>query len=487
MRYLEKEIAKGRDLETNIPKFIVSMMNIYHRYSYVKLCMNYFTYYEMTGEEKKKDEKLVTLTDRMNDVIKTILQEPKEDALERCIAKTESVRNEVIHIMTGLTACVDIFNIYEYCLNRVEYKYKDSSKLSQYSDEELTKNVLQYILKEKDNVVINSKICETVRQLPIRMTKSRFFELLKEGLKVYKDSEKGSVDDFLYMLRTVSMLDIPEDAYVFTDDLLREIYKEFTNIDFSNLNEESYQELNAKLEAGTKYIQEEVDRYMLLAENINDLYVILLSSKEYYGSRMPKLLLGYENNQDKFLLDKKEEENCKILIAKENSLFYDVSYGEVCEEIEDGFLFLEGKQEKYAENFQKSEYLLDTIAQDCEETLKRLDAVEISEYFDRIRKLVSGSIFVEFQEDAKRHEMGGIDYINAKEEALEKELTEFFGKNKKYVNRAVMAHILSELPVFFNNVEEIKDYIYHSLTGCRDAAEKAAVTEILTAMASEDL
>ncbi len=54
MRYLEKEISKGRDLETNIPKFIVSMMNIYHRYSHVKLCMNYFTYYEMVGENEDR-------------------------------------------------------------------------------------------------------------------------------------------------------------------------------------------------------------------------------------------------------------------------------------------------------------------------------------------------------------------------------------------------------------------------------------------------
>jgi len=80
-----------------------------------------------------------------------------------------------------------------------------------------------------------------------------------------------------------------------------------------------------------------------------------------------------------------------------------------------------------------------------------------------------------------------MEYISQKGAELEQELTEFFGKNTKSVNREVMAHILSELPVFFNNVEEIKDYIYHSLTGCRDSAEKAAVTEILTSMASEDL
>lgn len=487
MRYLEKEISKGRDLETNIPKFIVSMMNIYHRYSYVKLCMNYFTYYEMVWENEVKNEKLLELTGRMNKIIKNIVHGASETVLEECIAKTEAIRNEVTNIMTGLTACVDVFNIYEYCLNRVEYRYKEASELLQCSDEELTKNVLQYILKDKDNVVINSKICEIVRQLPIRMTKGRFFELLKESLKVYKDSETGSVDDFLYMLRTVSMLDIPKDSFVFTDNELKEIYEEFTDIDFSKLDEEKYNDLSAKLNFATDYIQGEVDRYMLLAENINDLYVVLLSSKEYYGSKMPKLLLGFENNQDKFLQDKREEENCKILIAKENRLFYDTSYEEVCEEIEDGFLFLEGRQEKYAESFQKSEYLLDTIAKDNKDVLKNLEAAQVCEYFDRIRKLVSGSIFAEFQEDSKRHETAGMEYISQKGEELEQELTEFFAKNKKNVNRAVMAHILSELPVFFNNVEEIKDYIYNSLTGCRDSAEKAAVAEILTSMASEDL
>ncbi|MCI8717888.1 MAG: hypothetical protein HFH64_06990 [Lachnospiraceae bacterium] len=487
MRYLEKEISKGRDLETNIPKFIVSMMNIYHRYSHVKLCMNYFTYYEMVGENEIQDRKLSELTERMNKVIKAVVQESSADILAECIAETEAIRNEIIHIMTGLTACVDIFNIYEYCLNRVEYRYKDSSELLQCSDEELTKNVLQYILKDKDNVVINSKICETVRQLPIRMTKSHFFELVKESLKVYKESETGSVDDFLYMLRTVSMLDIPEDAFVFTDNTLKEIYQEFTGVDFSDIDKEQYNHLSGRLGFATDYIQKEVDCYMLLAENINDLYVILLSSKEYYGSKMPKILSGFENNQDKLLLEKREEENCNILIEKENRLFNGVSYDEVCEEIEDGFLFLEGRQEKYAESFQKSEYLLDTIAESYKEALENLDAVEVCGYFDRIRKLVSGSIFAEFYEAPKRHKTAGMEYISQKEAELEQELTEFFGKNTKSVNRAVMAHILSELPVFFNNVEEIKDYIYHSLTGCRDSAEKAAVTEILTSMASEDL
>lgn len=485
MRYLEKEISKGRDLETNIPKFLVNMMNIYNRYSYVKLSMNYFTYYEMVGENDVKDKKLSDLTGRMNDVISTMMKETSGTVLAGCIAETESVRNELIKIMTGLTCYVDIFNIYEYCLNRVEYRYKDGTGFLDTSDEELTRDILQYILSDKDNVVINSKICETVRQLPVRITKSRFFELLKEGLKVYKDSEKGSVEDFIYMIRTVSMLDIPENTFALSEDI-NEIYREFARTDFSRLDEEKFNDLSSKLQYATDYIQTAVDRYMLLAENINDLYVILLSSKEYYGKNMPGLLAGYENNQDELLHDQRDYDNCRILIQKENLLFADTDYEEVCEEIEDGFLYLEGKQEKYAELFQKSGYLLDTITKDYAGILESMDALQVSEYFDKIGKLVSGSIFVEFEDKPERHETAGIDYVKEKEEELEKELTDFFGSHEKSVNRAVMAHVLSELPVFFNNVEEVKNYIYNSLSGCRDKAEKAAVIQILTAMIHDD-
>lgn len=485
MRYLEKEISKGRDLETNIPKFLVNMINIYNRYSYVKLSMNYFTYYEMVGENDVKDEKLLHLTGRMNDVIGTVMGEPSGEILADCIARTEAVRNEVIDIMTGLTSCVDIFNIYEYCLNRVEYRYKDGSEFLKSSDEELTRDILQYILSDKDNVVINSKICETVRQLPIRITKSRFFELLREGLKVYKDSEKGSVEDFLYMIRTVSMLDVSENTFVLSEDI-KEIYNEFARTDFTELDQEKFNDLSGKLQYATDYIQTAVDRYMMLAENINDLYVILLSSKEYYGSIMPELLKGFENNQDELLHDERDYVNCRILIEKENQLFSHTDYEEVCEEIEDGFLYLEGKQEKYAELFQKYGYLLDTVTKNDGEILEQMGVLSVSEYFDRIGKLVSGSIFVEFKDNPEKHEIAGIEYVNEKESELERELTEFFNNNKKNVNRAVMAHVLSELPVFFNNVEEIKDYIYRSLSGCRDKAEKAAVVQILTAMIRDD-
>ena len=67
MKYIEKEILKGRDLEKNISDYVIQMMDYYGRYSCVRLSMNYFTYYEMS-DEGGKDKKRQKLTERFHEV-----------------------------------------------------------------------------------------------------------------------------------------------------------------------------------------------------------------------------------------------------------------------------------------------------------------------------------------------------------------------------------------------------------------------------------
>ena len=51
-----------------------------------------------------------------------------------------------------------------------------------------------------------------------------------------------------------------------------------------------------------------------------------------------------------------------------------------------------------------------------------------------------------------------------------------FGEAKK---QAAIDFILGKLPVFFNNVQEVTDYIEASFTQCKDEAEKFAAKEII--------
>ena len=45
--------------------------------------------------------------------------------------------------------------------------------------------------------------------------------------------------------------------------------------------------------------------------------------------------------------------------------------------------------------------------------------------------------------------------------------------------RAVMAKILSDLPVYFNSIDEIQNYIRGSFESCTDEAEKETCKELL--------
>ena len=77
-------------------------------------------------------------------------------------------------------------------------------------------------------------------------------------------------------------------------------------------------------------------------------------------------------------------------------------------------------------------------------------------------------------------------YADETAEKLIMELDDSFKNMNVMVKRAVMASVLSSLPVFFNNTEEIQAYINNSLMQCNDDAEQKAVVEIIKTMISDN-
>lgn len=459
-----KEIMNNKNLEINIPKFGKHLMTIFNSYSFIRLSMNYYTYYEIISESEKNDKTLENFIERFNKIIKDGVINPVMGETQNIVLEeVTSIRNEVINIMKGLTCLADIFNIYEYVLNRIEYNFKDSSHIEKLSDVDFTTSVISYILSDKDNVVMNTKISETVRELPVRITKSKFFEMLHTGLLVYKGSEKQSVDDFLYMIRTSTMLDIDNMALDLSDDI-KEIYENFKNTDFSNISAQEYDELSSKLKFATEFIEDTVNKYMMFAELLNDVYVIVLSN--HYVEELPL-----------------EHSSCITIIdTLYNRFTKDKLSDDV--EVENFFFQLEGKQENYHRAFSNMISTLDYLLESKKELIDSLVLDTMFNSLDRISKLVSGSIFVEFDTETNNEE-ADIEYIDEKFETLKNDFTNFFKDNKKIVNRAVMAQVLSALPIFFNNVDEIKDYIIQSISQCSDNAEKLACYEIFHSLMEE--
>ena len=65
------------------------------------------------------------------------------------------------------------------------------------------------------------------------------------------------------------------------------------------------------------------------------------------------------------------------------------------------------------------------------------------------------------------------------------EFAELFTGNSMTVNRAIMAKILSNIPVFFNTTDEIKEYIQGALSRCREQSELLADYIVIKQMMEE--
>ena len=118
-----------------------------------------------------------------------------------------------------------------------------------------------------------------------------------------------------------------------------------------------------------------------------------------------------------------------------------------------------------------------------------LNAQGISQVYgslDVVTKLQSGSNFVSLTKDDTKLEIPDDSYADDSCESLVNELDAAFKSLAQPLKRAVMSAVLAQLPVFFNNTEEIQSYINVSLMQCSDVAEKAAVVEVLKMIMSDD-
>lgn len=471
MKKYINEISKNKNLESNLPIYASYMMDLYNKRAGVEFAMDYYTFQGMISDNVTKDDYLLKYTKEFNDIIANyVLNIIVDDGREQAIAKIDSLRNNVYNVVEVLTCYADIFARYEYVINRCEYLFNEIKTNSKYTDEDFTREVMQYIFSEEDNAVVNSRICEIISELPLRMTKNKFFELLDGGMSVYKDTDKITIDDFIYSVETSAMLKMPENMEHYTE--LFEIYNEIKAIDYKNITEKEYRDTAEKLNFAADYIERATDIFMILQGLINKAYVMVIAAP-------------YVDTEDK------EVKNSVDIIRNINENFYNDEFITLEEKITDNFIFLEGVPEKIQNIIQSAEYVLDDVKKDKLDIVKNIMADKIYLGLFLCEKLLSDSLFINlsaeyniFEEKTvdKNDETDITEYLREKQDKLITELTEFFNSNQKIVNKSVMSLVLSKLPVFFNNITEVQDYIYNSLNNCTNKAEKTACIEIINGL-----
>ena len=229
------------------------------------------------------------------------------------------------------------------------------------------------------------------------------------------------------------------------------------NVKFKEMDSKGYDEFKDRLSDITMYIDDEMDNLMRVQEILNDLLLIL-----------------YTN-------DEKEEDNvvkgCDEIIKNTNLLFLNKFSSKSLEEIEDMFVMLEGEQEKIYPHLSAYD-ITDQIKESYADKIKQLDLVEEYNIVFKLPKLNSDSMFVKLDK-VENNDVVDEAYLENQKEQLINDYRELFKDTDKMITRAVMAQALSELPIFFNNISELQDYIYNTLSICNDKAEKLACIEII--------
>lgn len=456
-KQIEQEVRKGKQLEVHLPMLLNYISSDYYAYSGMSFAMHYYNVFEMlvSGECSEGAKNYVL---KVNDIVlNTMLTEFDATKREQGIKKLHELRLAIISIMQGLTSYADCFSLYEYMLNRIEPNYNEN--LEDIDVETEVKELVSLIFSDEDRLVMNQHIRSMLSQLPVRMTKNKFYDMLKESLSIYEGSEESTVEDFIYMLRSAAGIYKSEHMENDFPDLM-EAVKRLENADYATLSESDYKELEMVLGDATSLLKLETESYYALEEAVNSLYCVLLN--EVYAST--------ETVATGNLLKGIVKEIASLL--QKNQLI------SIPEELVDEFSVAEGKIEYYLERVTEDEALIDLIKKDHKEFAQAIMLEQQLECLVLSQSLVSNSLFI----DLEKQWNGKIvdkSYLEKRWCELVDEFGKVLSEGNKLMNRARIAATLREMPVLFSNSSEVRDYMRNSLASCRDVAERVASVSLL--------
>lgn len=443
-----KDLLAGRDTEKNLPRYLKGLAGGYYRIANYNLAMQYTAFREAVEEGRLLPEgrakQYVELTEELLSAIsdRRLASDHPEEALQ----KLNGVRDEITAAMQVMTAYTDKLYLHEYVLRRLAPAMEDT--IEDVDSYAFLEEISPWLFDHEDHEVFLDCLIMVISVLPVRMTRRKFMEWVRDAASAYRDSDPEGLDRVFYMLYSASGLYEPEGMEQFPEYAGALQY--FSSLDYRDMTETLYREAEQKLGAVTERIFQNTEVYFSLIEIVNSLMTVLLTVPYV----MPE--------------DIKKAEDClpvfRLLLREE-------SYTE--EEITNAFAAFEGAPERLEEQLFAEETYLEELPVDR----KLISAMMQDVLYTRVsyaKRLHTTSMFVEIGEEEQK--TGGFEETL---EAFCTQLLEVLEHGQRAVNRARMAQVLRMLPLPFTRRSEIEKYILAALENCHDMSEKtAAVREI---------
>lgn len=446
------DIKAMRNLEESLPVYFNRLFLDYYEISAIRLTYNYYTFYEMlaeNGNNLSKDNK--ETLDLVNEIVNAIFEGTIGEKYEEYINKIDSKRKEIISNMDNVFNNSSAASVVEFAINRIEHRF--DNKYIEINDEDVVQSVMQYILSDKETVVINDKIKIILGQLPVRMTKSKLYSWISNSLTLYKGSDKSSLDAFIDTIRTSAALKEIDDNSI----------SELLSVDYTDVSKEDFNIYNTTFKTCVDNINAASFDYQDIMGIVNDCYEMLISHA--------------------FVLQESD------IIKKCGEVITKVSKESIEDSELDELMKLEGEQERLMMELISLENVLFDVNEIGSNMIDALVLASAKKCANTCYLLNSTSAFADLSSNDnadKKEEMADDDYIAMEEEKLLAELSDKLSQTKGLIRRGIMASILGILPIQFKNTNEIMEYVSNSLVSCRDLAEKTAFIEIFNSFSMSE-
>ncbi len=409
------------------------LMSSAYRCAFSRLALNYYTFCEMMLESPAARDDIRAREEEFGQLLDGFLS--GEDRT----AEVDALRGRTVKEMEALTSYADCYTIYEYVLNRLERRFVELEAPRE-TPEEFAAKVVERLRASEDAVILDSCLRSVVAQLPIRYTRQKFYGLVMDRLTTYIGADKSGIEGLLYMLRTSAMVDLPEGRAEQYPEL-EAAYLALRDADYRNMDRDGYENCRFRLDRAVRAYQDKADVKILFESLLNDLYVLFLSRNEA-------------------MIDVWENDMFRHVAAGVREHFQRDGLTDIDEALTESLKDLEGIQESAMERIQFKE----------DETDADLKKMEI---------LMSASEFAPLEEKAAGSEPADREWVEEKSRQFCEALEASFQGMPKAVMRAVMAGVLAQLPMTFQSVNELEEYVRESLLACTDYAEREACMELL--------
>lgn len=445
-----KELFAKRDVEFNLPCYLRNLAGVYYRMANYNLAMQYTSFAEGVAEGD------VVLPEKAKEYAKTVKQYVEALAKRECASGEEELgrigdlRQELTVAMQALTAYTDRLYLHEYALQRLAPAMEGTAE--EIDSNAALEEISSFLFFDEEQEGLLARVSAVVSELPVRMTRAKFMEWVRNTASVYKEADGETLDRVFYMLYSASGLYEPEGMDLFPE--CRKVLDDLNALDYRSITEEQYASAKKKLSEITEFITSVSDAYFSLTEIVNSLLTVLFTE----GYVMPADLEATEGCREiyRMLSEGKDFNDMALVEAFE-------TFEGLPEQIEE-FLFTE---EAYFDELPVDEKLLDAMMQKV--------------LYTRVvyaRRLHTTSIFVKIEnEEAKELSFDAMldEFCVAVTKVLE--------EGQRAVNRAVMARVIQNLPLPFTRKSDIQKYALAALENCHDMSEKTAAMRAIRELA----